>query len=207
MKTAEVFALCLIITIVSFLGFVVENVWLAATKGFMDNRNMCLPFLLGYGLAMVAIYLMFGTPAAPRLFKKKLQIESAFLRALVYLLIVMACVSLGEVVLGTTVEKTCGIIWWDYSRLPLHITRYTSVPTSIGFALLITIFMRYFFEPLYKFFVEMDYKDLRVTACGFMTLMVVDFVHSAVRTYKERSLLQIWRIDTTNTRAYKYLHS
>lgn len=207
MKTAEVFALCLIITIVSFLGFVVENVWLAVTKGFMDNRNMCLPFLLGYGLAMVAIYLMFGTPTAPRLFKKKLQIESAFLRALVYLLIVMTCVSLGEVVLGTIVEKSCGIIWWDYTRLPMHITRYTSVPTSLGFGMLITIFMRYFFEPLYNFFTKMNFEDLRITACGFMTLMVVDFVHSAIRTYKERSLAQIWRIDTTNTRAYKYLHS
>lgn len=207
MKTAEVFALFLIITIVSFLGFVVENVWLAVTKGFMDNRNMCLPFLLGYGLAIMAIYLMFGTPAAPRLFKKKIQIESAFLRALIYLLIVMTCVSLGEIILGTFVEKTCGIIWWDYTRLPMHITRYTSVPTSIGFGMLITIFMRYFFEPLYNFFVEMNFEDLRITACGFATLLVTDFLYSAIRTYKERSLAQLWRIDTTNTRAYKYLHS
>lgn len=207
MKTAEIFALCLIITIVSFLGFVVENVWLALTKGFMDNRNMYLPFLLGYGLAMVAIYLMFGTPLAPRFFKKKIVIQNAFLRALVYFLMVCLCVSLGEFVLGTLVENTCGVIWWDYTRLPLHITRYTSVPTSIGFGMLITIFMRYFFVPLYEFFVEMDYGDLCVTAYGFMTLMVVDFIHSAICTYKERSLAQIWRIDTTNTWAYKYLHS
>ena len=26
--------------VVSFLGFVVENIWLAMTKGYINNRNM-----------------------------------------------------------------------------------------------------------------------------------------------------------------------
>lgn len=207
MKTTEIFALCMIVTVVSFMGFIVENVWLAITKGFMDNRNMCLPFLIGYGLAMVAIYLLFGTPVSPRILGRKLSIQSRFLRVLIFFLIVMTCVSLGEIILGTVVEKTCGIIWWDYTRLPLHITRYTSIPTSIGFAMLITIFMRYFFEPLYDFFVKMNFEDLRTTACGFMALMVVDFLHNAVRIYKERQMTQLWSVDTTRWKAYKYLHS
>lgn len=37
--------------VVSFLGFVVENIWLAMTKGYINNRNMNAPFLQGYGLA------------------------------------------------------------------------------------------------------------------------------------------------------------
>ena len=32
--------------VVSFLGFVVENIWLAMTKGYINNRNMNAPFLL-----------------------------------------------------------------------------------------------------------------------------------------------------------------
>lgn len=207
MKTTEIFALCLIVTVVSFMGFVVENVWLAITKGFMDNRNMCLPFLIGYGIAMVLIFLLFGTPVSPRILGKKLSTQSRFLRALIFFLIVMVCVSLGEIILGTIVEKTCGIYWWDYTRLPLHITRYTSIPTSMGFALLITIFMRYFFEPMYNFFLEMDYTDLRVMAFGFMTLLNVDFLHNAVRIHKERCMTQLWRVDTTHWKVYKYLHS
>lgn len=207
MKTTEIFALCLIVTIVSFMGFVVENVWLAITKGFMDNRNMCLPFLIGYGLAMVAIYLLFGTPVSPRILGRKLSIRNRFLCALIFFLIVMACVSLGEIILGTVVEKSCGIIWWDYTRLPLHITRYTSIPTSMGFAMLITIFMRYFFEPMYDYFLKMNFEDLRTMACGFMTLLNIDFLHNAVRIYKERKMTQLWRVDTTRWKAYKYLHS
>jgi hypothetical protein len=31
---------------VSFLGFCLENIWLLLRKGYVDNRNMSLPFLL-----------------------------------------------------------------------------------------------------------------------------------------------------------------
>ena len=41
-------ALCMNIAFISFLGFCVENLWLAITKGYMDNRNMLFPFLFGY---------------------------------------------------------------------------------------------------------------------------------------------------------------
>lgn len=207
MKTTEIFALCLIVTIVSFLGFVVENVWLAITKGFMDNRNMCLPFLIGYGLAMVAIYFILGTPTEFALLGKKLKIKSRYAKLILYFLAVMVCVSVGEVVLGTIVEKTCHIYWWDYTRLPLHITRYTSIPTSMAFSMLITTFMHKFFMPMYEFFQKLDYNDLQVLAGSFMTLMTVDFIHNAVRIYRDKEMRSIWKIDTTKTLGYRLLHS
>lgn len=207
MKTTEIFALCLIVTIVSFLGFVVENVWLAITKGFMDNRNMCLPFLIGYGLAMVAIYFILGTPTEFALLGKKLKIKSRYVKLLLYFLAVMLCVSVGEIILGTIVEKTCHIYWWDYTRLPLHITRYTSIPTSMAFSMLITTFMHKFFMPLYEFFQKLDYNDLQVLAGSFMTLMTADFIHNAVRIYRDKEMRSIWKIDTTNTLGYRLLHS
>ena len=57
--------------VVSFLGFVVENIWLAMTKGYINNRNMNAPFLLGYGLLILFMYAVFGTPAALRMFAKE----------------------------------------------------------------------------------------------------------------------------------------
>ena len=44
----DVMALGMIVSVVSFLGFVVENIWLAAIKGYMDNRGVRFPFLIGY---------------------------------------------------------------------------------------------------------------------------------------------------------------
>ena len=55
----------IMVAIISFLGFVVENVWLAITKGYMNNRNMNAPFLLGYGLVVLFLYFVLGTPANP----------------------------------------------------------------------------------------------------------------------------------------------
>lgn len=36
-----------------------------AEKGYMNNRNMNAPFLLGYGLVVLFLYFVLGTPANP----------------------------------------------------------------------------------------------------------------------------------------------
>ncbi len=204
MNATNICVLCMIITVVSFLGFMVENTWTGITQGYMDNRSMCLPFLLGYGLAILAVYLIFGTPIAPRFFRKQILLHSRFLRFLAYFGIMFLCVSIGEIVLGTLVEKAFGIVWWNYSSLPLHITKYTSVPTSMGFALMITVFMNYCFEPLYSFFMNIDYAYLRKMTFWCMSLMIIDFFYSAFCMAKRRSLVERWRINTANTRAHRY---
>lgn len=207
MATVKFYALCVMVAIVSFLGFIVENVWLSCTKGFMNNRSMCLPFLLGYGLAIVAIYLLFGTPANMTFLGKKLNIRGDWAKIAAYFLVVMCCVSVGEIVLGTVVEKTCQIVWWDYSRLPLNITKYTSIPTSMGFASLITIFMHNFFTPLLNMLMSMDFKTLHFIAVALMLFLVMDFVYSSNYAYKNHETMNKWQIDTTNSRAYQRLHS
>ena len=124
--------------VVSFLGFVVENIWLAMTKGYINNRNMNAPFLLGYGLLILFMYAVFGTPAALRMFAKE---KVRWKRYLVYFLCSFAVVCVGEIVLGIVVEALCHIEYWNYSNIPMHITKYTSIPTSTAFAAMITILM------------------------------------------------------------------
>ena len=48
---------CWMIILISFVGFLVENIWNFLTSGQIDNRNMHLPFILGYGLAILGVYL------------------------------------------------------------------------------------------------------------------------------------------------------
>ena len=81
MKLTNLFALCMVMIIVSMLGFLVENIWLAMTKGYMDNRNMCFPFLIGYGIAMLLILLIIGTPKKMWIFGKTCDIMSIIFRA------------------------------------------------------------------------------------------------------------------------------
>lgn len=194
MSTTEILALGLVIAVVSFLGFAVENIWLAITKGYIDNRNMCLPFLLGYGLAIAAIYILFGTPKKLWVLGKWLTIKKKTVKRIIYFLLVMLCICIGEIILGKLVEKFCHFYWWDYSWLPLHITRYTSIPTSAGFSVMVVTFMDCVFAPLLQFFMRWEFEILCKVSVSLMALMVVDFVYSAYKMYKNKAMNQRWII-------------
>lgn len=171
-------ATCLMILVVSFMGFVTENIWLAFTKGYIDNRNMRLPFLLGYGLLMMLTYFLLGIPED----RTTYFLQSA--------LIVMA----GETLLGSAVEKICCFEWWNYSWLPLHLNKYTSIPTTVAFSLIITGFMDQLFLPLAEFFESISDSGVRIAALGLILLLLADLIHSFYRMYKNRGLYQIWYI-------------
>ncbi len=191
-KTA---AMCMLMTVVSLIGYVVENTFVAVTGGYIDNRNMFLPFLLGYGISMVVIYMLFGTPSAPRLGKIDLSAKNKLLNIAIYFMLAFSIVSVGECILGSLVEEVTGIIWWDYTDIPLNITKYTSVPTSAAFASMITLFMGCIFMPLYNAFRKMDKKILYPMATVFMVLLVLDFIHSGFVMINTGDIMHIWRIN------------
>lgn len=197
------FSYTMIAALVSFLGFWVENIWCLLTKGYMNNRGMVFPFLLGYGIAIMIIYLLFGTPQEAGLLNSKLKTENRFLNDATYFLIAMLCVSAGEIVLGKFVEKVCGFCWWDYSNIPLHITQYTSIPTSMAFATLIFVFMRFFFIPLRDFFLSWNPNVLATAATVLLVIMVGDFVYNAGLMYTNNSTSERWRIDLSNSDFFK----
>ncbi len=191
----DIGALLLMLGVVSFLGFCLENIWVLVTRGFVDNRNMILPFLLGYGLALAAFYLCLGVPGRMHLLWLSLAHRPIEQQVVLYFLAAFLAVSLGEICLGKAVERVCGFAYWDYSRLPLHITRYTSIPTSLGFALLITWFMGCGFEPLMGLLQKLPIGWARWIGGIWLVVMAWDFVHSFRRMYRTRSLYVRWRHD------------
>lgn len=179
---------------ISFLGFLLENIWLAARKGYIDNRNMNTPFLLGYGIAVMGFYFVLGTPSNMRIFGTPVECgpKSQFGA---YFLLTFILVSVGEMLLGTVIEKTCKIVWWDYTRIPLHITKYTSVPTSIGFTVVIVTFMDCFFEPIMNKLITFEYVKEGVYGGLLMAVMISDFVISMSRMYRTHELFLTWKLD------------
>ncbi len=200
MKTEDVYSLFMIVAVISFLGFVVENVWMAITKGYIDNRNMIFPFLIGYGIAVVLIYFILGTPKKLWFLGKNLAIKSKVSKIVTYFVGVVICICIGEILLGKFVEKVCHFSWWDYTRLPLHITKYTSIPTSVGFAILITAFMYFCFEPLYYFFRDWNNSVLKVVAPTVMIVMVGDFLYNGYLMYKNKGMVPRWKIGVRKAR-------
>lgn len=195
MVETKTFALIMVIVVVSFLGFCVENIFISINHGFIDNRNMMLPFLLGYGFAVLAYYILFGTPQKPLFFGNEISISSTFNSTAYCFVISFIGVCIGEILLGHLTEWCCDIIWWDYSQIPMHITRYTSVPTSFGFATLITIFMKYLFNPLLSTFSKINPTILAILSTTLLLLLSLDMLNSAFYMLKNHNTLRIWRLD------------
>lgn len=187
------YELGLMIAFVSFLGFLLENAWLAITKGYIDNRNMTMPFLLGYGLAIIAFYVLLGTPEHMMLLGRYKVSGSATERAGFYFLCVMVLVSVGEILLGTIMEKVCHIEYWNYSWIPLHITKYTSIPTSIGFATIITLFMGKRFGAIMDVFSKMNQSAVCIVSIILIGILCVDYVCSVYSMYQKRGENFRWR--------------
>ncbi|MCM1335024.1 MAG: putative ABC transporter permease [Bacteroides sp.] len=199
----RIYSLCVMTALISFLGFIVENIWIGLRKGYMDNRNMVFPFLFGYGIAVVGIYLVFNTPRHLSLLDNNIPLSDERVSILLYFAIVMLCISLGEIILGKTVERFCHIKWWDYSTLPLHITQYSSFFTSFGFTLMIVFFMDKIFVPLYDWFLSWDSTVLAITSTVLIVIMTVDFVYSGYLMYTKRATTQRWMLDLSDSRLYK----
>lgn len=182
---------------VALLGFLVENLWLLARKKYIDNRNMHAPFLLGYGIAITGFYFIFGTPSNLRFFGEPCEnkVSSQFAA---YFLITFVLVSLGEIILGTVIEKTCGLEWWNYTSIPMHVTKYTSVPTSLCFSVLIVTFMDCFYEPIMNRLMEFDPKGLLIYGLIVTAVMLVDFIMSMWRMKTTGKLMTTWRLDFGN---------
>lgn len=191
---------------ISFLGFMLENIWLTARKGYMDNRNMYAPFLLGYGIAVMGFYTVLGTPGNLRIFGTPSESDPRRQFA-AYFILTFILVSVGEIILGKTVERVTHIILWDYTKIPLHITRYTSVPTSLGFTVVIVTFMDCFFERIMHALSETDPTRTLIFGIILTTVMVLDFLHSAVKMTRTHQMFVTWEIDFREKSVRRYRHN
>lgn len=188
MKLAKLKTDIIMLTIVSFIGFCFEDIWMIFRHGILDNRNMYLPFLLGYGIFIIALYYILGTPS--KLFNKyELKRPKS---TIIYFLICVVLVSIGELLLGLFVEKTGGYSYWDYSTIPLHITKYTSIPTSIGFAIIITIFMDFIFVPLRNKIEKITNKIPFIIVLLILITLIVDFIISFKTMYTNNGKNTLW---------------
>lgn len=189
----DFYELNIMMALVSFLGFVSENCWLAITKGYIDNRNMNLPFLFGYGLGMLLFLTFVGTPdnlKASEIFHVYPGRRNSWL---FYFVVSAVLVSVGEVLLGTFVECFFGFEYWNYTQIPLHITKYTSVPTSLFFGLAVTLWMGYGFGEIMVWIHHMPEAVVKITGTVLPLMIIADFVVCFSAMYHNRCLNTRWR--------------
>ncbi len=194
-KIPNIFNLMKMVVLTSFIGFWVENTFKIFRNGYIDNRFMFLPFLIGYGLFITVIGVVIGTPKNPLpLLKKEIRLRAPW-NYIVYFVSMALLVTVGELALGFAVEWIAGFRYWDYSRLPLHFTPYTSLFTSLGFGLIITLFMSLVYEPLMHFFEKrLSGKSWNIVSVVMISLLALDFVVSFAFMISTGDKLTIWKI-------------
>lgn len=174
------YALLLSACIIAFAGFIIENVFRLFCIGVIDDRHRLFPFIAEYGIAFFLMFLLFGTPKNMRFFNKKITITAksektaVFLQTALYFLIVFICIGIGEITVGLTVEKTMGIKGWNFSNIPLHVTRYTSIPTDLAYSSAFTVFMHLFFDKMIDSLSDISPKILKIIAIVLTTTILLD---------------------------------
>lgn len=193
-RLSNVYPLMNMVVLSSFIGYVVENAFKLIMNGYIDNRYMFLPFLLGYGFFIAVIGIFIGTPQ--NLFplsKRNLKLSKP-LGFLVYFIASTILVSVGELVLGFAVEWIGGFSYWDYTSLPLNFTKYTSLPTSLGFGFIITLFMGFVYDPAMRFFErKKSSRAWRILSVVGILLLVADFIASFAVMISTGKRMVIWR--------------
>ena len=139
------------------IGYWVENLFRLVSKGVLDSRNQLLPFLFCYTIAMWAMYLALGTTNHPRFFSHRV-LEGNTRRV------------------GSIFEQVSGISLWDYSGIPLHVTKYTSIPTCTAMSLGVAVIMGNFFEGLMKKIQRIPYRTTVQLDYVLGTLILADWL-------------------------------
>lgn len=180
----NLYALLLLSCAVAFSGFVIENLFRLVSIGVIDDRHRLFPFLFEYGLGIFLIFTVFGTPKSSRLFKKQATLyqsqkqrrTKSFLSMFVYFAVLFVSIQIAEISVGLFVEKTLGIKGWNFSNIPLHITRYTSIPTAFAYSTGITLFMEFFFEKLIDLFCKIPPRVLKNLTTVLLIMITADFL-------------------------------
>ena len=172
----------LMLAMVSLIGFLAENVWSYLATGFVGNRGFILPFLFVYGLGILIIYLILGTPTTKRL--------------PLYMLCVYGIITGLQIGYGYAVEAVFGFRPWELSEMYLSVTPYASMLVSLGFAGLISLFMNVIFTPALEWFNKIS-KNILIRALAIVLLlgMIGDFVLGLIQSSNVGERFFLWTLD------------
>ncbi len=182
--------LILLATFLSFLGWCFEVVRQIIFAGhFPDRGLLSLPLCPIYGISIVAIYLLIGTPASPsgvigaRLLAsewwKKNILTRPLLRLPLYFLFVTFLSSAAELVTGL-VSKALGSPLWDYSGKPLNLFGVICLEYSLLWGVGLTLFMMLLWKPLYRAFCRIPSKAAKWIAIWLSIPVSIDFLVNVI---------------------------
>lgn len=134
--------------ILSFLGWVWETVFSFLIRSPNDRGFLTMPFCTIYGVALIFVYLLLGTPSDMRLFGRPVFTKSALLRYPAYFLASALLATVIELFTATFFQSIFGIELWNYAFLTGE-SDFIAILPSFFWGAAITLFMRFLFRPIH----------------------------------------------------------
>ena len=186
----------LICYLAAFLGWWVENIFRLVSAGVFDSRHQLLPFLGAYGFGIFVMFFVFGTPSEMRLLKKRIlparTKKNHVLRGVIYCALLFSLILFGEMGMGLLFEKAFGVKAWNYTSIPLHITQYTSIPTTAAFTAGIFLLMQFVFPRAVKLIDRIPDRTAFLLALVLGVLIAADWLIMIVSGLVNGSFPEYW---------------
>lgn len=184
----------------AFIGWIAENVSKIIIGGAFDSRFHLLPFIGIYAVIPFSFHIALGNPdsLAPfgkRLFKENSR-KSRIISNIVCYVSICAAVFLGELIVGNAWDILFGVKLWNYSNLPLHLTRYTSVVSTFGFGTGAYLLFKFMCIPLYKLLKnKFSYTAAKWIVMTLGTLIFLDMMRMIISSIILGEAPNFWRVE------------
>ena len=178
----------LMIMLFSFMGCIMETIVCAIPNGIIyDCGFLTLPFCPIYGICIILIFLLLGTPKKKRGVLKNF--SSPSIKNILYLTFSFIIPTVAELIIGVFADKVLGVRLWHYYDYPLNFYGYICLPVSLAWTVMIPLFMRFVFTPIEKLYLRIPDKAARISAYILGTLMAVDFITNIILLILGKDLL------------------
>lgn len=166
----------------SFVGFIHENL-LTILKGDLILRQGLIygPFIVIYGIGLVAFYYIFSYLKSRSNFDKKSRLAQFFFVFLVGFLVG----GITEYLSSYIQEKAFGTISWDYSNLMLDLNGRTSLFHSIFWGLMSLFFYEILLPILTRMSDRLERPAIKNTIFILSLFMIFDISISALAVHRQ----------------------
>lgn len=169
----ECYILAFLAIIISFAGWLMETILFYFKYGsFHDRGFLSLPFCPIYGITLLLILLLLGTPRHGGIILHRVPMSG--LRMILYFLLASLIPALIEFITGETIGKISGRVLWDYSSLEMNIGRYACLEIALLWGVLI-LFVMMLFDIAKKTLSRMPYDFLKRLSIVLIAAISCDF--------------------------------
>ena len=186
----RLFVICVTISLV---GWIFETLGCLVAFGALSDRGfLTLPLCPIYGISIIAIYLLVGTPVQlsgplggkirkTALWKKVVQ-NKKWRKYAFYFVFVTLLSTAAELVTGLAV-KPFGVELWSYEDQPLNLWGVICPTYSLLWGVLITAFMSLAWQPLYDLIFKIKKHTLYSLSLTLAVPIAADFSVNTIKLF------------------------